>query len=83
MLENKQIPVENPLRAWFRLNRPVRHIDAAKDLDVSEGTVARWCAGTRRPDDATREKIRLYTKGMVRPEDWTAYYLELDRERAA
>ncbi len=65
----------NPLAAWLKSQPHMRHCDFARMVGRWEGTVSRWCAGSRHPQPKDQELIAAATRNAVRPEDWHAYYV--------
>ena len=65
----------NPLAAWLKLQLGMRHCDFARTVHRREGTVTRWCMGTRHPKPKDQELIAAATRNAVRPTDWHAYYI--------
>ena len=65
----------NPLAAWLKARPNLRHIDFAKKVGRREGTVTRWCLGTRHPRPVDQARIEIATGNAVRAADWHTYYL--------
>lgn len=72
----------NPLKAWLRTNK-MRVGELSRRLQRGEGTVTRWCTGTRHPGPIDQENIRRATKNAVRPSDWHEYRVAFLRSEAA
>lgn len=81
MPETDHFTLQNPLHAWLRHQR-MRYIDFARQVKRTEGCIARWCSGDRKPNPLDQEKIRIATNSAVRPEDWHAYFIARAQEAA-
>lgn len=67
------------LREFLEANRATQTL-LARAIGCSDAMVSMWLCGTRRPNAARREAIRVFTSGKIPPEMWMT---DEERERIA
>jgi transcriptional regulator with XRE-family HTH domain len=57
------------LKAWIRAHG-LTAVEVSRRIGISEASLSYYLSCKRNPRPALRERIRIYTRGAIRPEEW-------------